>query len=140
LFSCPTLKISSFEGNFDCMNDMHLHWYDINLYMIFTWYIYTMFVTGFPTCMKLQGLINIMLDWMNSKNEVYWIIALCVFVFFYSWNTYQPWLLVFGLMIITCSSKQQLSFGSFFQLVRYCSMNFLFSFISCLLFVKGYLV
>ncbi|WJX68818.1 hypothetical protein P8452_53151 [Trifolium repens] len=48
----------SFEGNFDCMNDMHLH----------------------------------------------------------CWNTYQPWLLVFGLMIITCSSKQQLSFGSFFQL------------------------
>ncbi|WJX25675.1 hypothetical protein P8452_14692 [Trifolium repens] len=34
----------------------------------------------------------------------------------FSWNTYQPWLLVFGLMIITCSSRQQLGFGSCFQL------------------------
>lgn len=50
-----------------------------------------------------------------------------------SWNTYHPWLQLFGRMIITCSLRQQLSFGSCFQLVRYCS---LFS----LLIVKGPLV
>jgi len=47
-----------------------------------------------------------------------------------SWNTYQPWLQVFGLMTITCSLRPQLSFGRCFQLVRYWSIPFVLVFSS----------